>query len=49
MFSALVAMKSAVIIVTLYFFGGTGEVEEFLNCCEVKINLKKADNMFLVL
>ena len=28
MFSALVAMKSAVIIITLYFFGCTGEVEE---------------------
>ena len=28
MFSALVAMKSAVVIITLYFFGCTGEVEE---------------------
>ena len=28
MFSALVAMKSAVIIITLYFFGCTGESEE---------------------
>ena len=39
MFSALVTMKSAVIIISLYFFGRTGEVEESFDCHTVYSSL----------